>query len=150
MSRFGASAVPHWPVRPVRDRPNDCYGAQIALAGDKEGQASHLFLIGCVLIEQGQLARAAAAFLDGTSINREINDVAAARRPTPGTPARATSSSPGRRPALRRSRLAGRRPHRRHGGGGRVMNWEPWRPWLRPSTRDVLCCTHSPGCWQAP
>ena len=55
-------------------------GAQACLAaGDKEGQASHLFLSGCVLIEQGQLTRAAAAFLDGVSIDREINDVAALR-----------------------------------------------------------------------
>ena len=55
-------------------------GAQASLAaGDKEGQASHLFLTGCVLIEQGQLTRAAAAFLDAVSIDHEINDVAALR-----------------------------------------------------------------------
>src|SRR6516165_3668886 len=36
------------------------------------------------------------------------------------------------------------------GPAGPVMTWEPWRPWLRPSIRDVLRCIHSPACWQAP
>jgi DNA-binding CsgD family transcriptional regulator/tetratricopeptide (TPR) repeat protein len=48
-------------------------------AGDKEGQASHLFLRGWILIERGQLTRAAGAFLDGASVNREIHDPAALR-----------------------------------------------------------------------
>ncbi len=43
-------------------------------AGDKEGQATHRLLAGRVLIEQGQLARASSAFLDGASVNRELND----------------------------------------------------------------------------
>ena len=55
-------------------------GHQACLAaGDKEGQASFLFLTGCVLIERGHLARASRAFLDGTSVNREIRDLAALR-----------------------------------------------------------------------
>ena len=48
-------------------------------AGDKEGQGSHLFLTGWVLIERGHLDRAAKAFLDGASVNREIHDLAALR-----------------------------------------------------------------------
>lgn len=48
-------------------------------AGDKEGRATFLLLGGCVLIERGMLTEAAAAFLDGTSINRELHDVAALR-----------------------------------------------------------------------
>jgi DNA-binding CsgD family transcriptional regulator len=48
-------------------------------AGDKEGQATHLFLTGWVLIERGHLDRAAKAFLDGASVNREIHDPAALR-----------------------------------------------------------------------
>ena len=48
-------------------------------AGDKEGQATHLFLRGCVLIERGHLPRASKAFLDGASVNREIHDLAALR-----------------------------------------------------------------------
>jgi DNA-binding CsgD family transcriptional regulator/tetratricopeptide (TPR) repeat protein len=48
-------------------------------AGDKEGQASHLFLRGWILLERGQLTRAAGAFLDGASVNREIHDAAALR-----------------------------------------------------------------------
>jgi DNA-binding CsgD family transcriptional regulator len=55
-------------------------GRQACLtAGDKEGQASHLFLGGWVLIERGHLDRAAKAFLDGASVNREIRDAAALR-----------------------------------------------------------------------
>jgi DNA-binding CsgD family transcriptional regulator len=55
-------------------------GAQASLsAGDKEGQATHLFLAGWVRIERGHLDRAANAFLDGASINREIRDAAALR-----------------------------------------------------------------------
>ena len=49
------------------------------VAGDKEGQASHLFLTGWVLTERGHLDRAAKAFLDGASVNREIHDPAALR-----------------------------------------------------------------------
>jgi DNA-binding CsgD family transcriptional regulator len=48
-------------------------------AGDKEGQATHRLMAGRVLIEQGQLARASSAFLDGASINRELHDLAALR-----------------------------------------------------------------------
>jgi DNA-binding CsgD family transcriptional regulator len=43
-------------------------------AGDKEGQATHHLLAGRVLLERGQLERASSAFLDGASINRELND----------------------------------------------------------------------------
>jgi DNA-binding CsgD family transcriptional regulator len=48
-------------------------------AGDKEGQASHLFLRGWILIERGRLTRAAGSFLDAASVNREIHDPAALR-----------------------------------------------------------------------
>ena len=48
-------------------------------AGDKEGQATFLFLSGCVLVQSGQLGRAAKVFLDGASVNREIVDPAALR-----------------------------------------------------------------------
>jgi DNA-binding CsgD family transcriptional regulator/tetratricopeptide (TPR) repeat protein len=55
-------------------------GMQASLAaGDKEGQATHLFLDGWVLIERGHLDRAVNAFLDGASVNREIHDPAALR-----------------------------------------------------------------------
>jgi DNA-binding CsgD family transcriptional regulator len=55
-------------------------GRQASLAaGDKEGQATHLFLAGWVLIERGRLDRAAKAFMDGASVNREIRDPAALR-----------------------------------------------------------------------
>jgi DNA-binding CsgD family transcriptional regulator len=55
-------------------------GSQASLAaGDKEGQATHLFLAGWVLIERGRLDRAAKAFMDGASVNREIRDPAALR-----------------------------------------------------------------------
>jgi DNA-binding CsgD family transcriptional regulator/tetratricopeptide (TPR) repeat protein len=55
-------------------------GRQACLgSGDKEGQATHLFLAGWVLIERGHLDRAAKAFLDGVSVNREIRDPAALR-----------------------------------------------------------------------
>ncbi|HET7018610.1 MAG TPA: LuxR C-terminal-related transcriptional regulator [Streptosporangiaceae bacterium] len=43
-------------------------------AGDKEGHTTFLFMSGWVLIERGYLARAAAMFMDGASVNREIND----------------------------------------------------------------------------
>lgn len=48
-------------------------------AGDKEGQATHRLMAGRVLLERGQLARASSAFLDGASINRELNDLSALR-----------------------------------------------------------------------
>jgi DNA-binding CsgD family transcriptional regulator len=48
-------------------------------AGDKEGQATHQLLSGLILIEQGQLARASASFLDSASVNRELHDGAALR-----------------------------------------------------------------------
>jgi DNA-binding CsgD family transcriptional regulator len=55
-------------------------GSQASLAaGDKEGQATHLFLAGWTLIDRGHLDRAAKAFLDGASINRELRDAAALR-----------------------------------------------------------------------
>ena len=55
-------------------------GRQACLAaGDKEGHATHLFLTGWVVIERGHLDRAAKAFLDGASVNREIHDPAALR-----------------------------------------------------------------------
>ena len=55
-------------------------GYQASLtAGDKEGMATWLLLAGLVLIEQGQLARASKAFLDSTSVNRDIHDEAALR-----------------------------------------------------------------------
>jgi DNA-binding CsgD family transcriptional regulator len=55
-------------------------GGQASLAaGDKEGQATHLFLTGWVLIERGHLDRATKAFLDGASVNRELRDAAALR-----------------------------------------------------------------------
>lgn len=42
--------------------------------GDKEGHATGLFMRGWVLIERGQLSRAASMFVDAASVNREIND----------------------------------------------------------------------------
>lgn len=54
------------------------YQAGLA-AGDKEGQATYLFLTGWVLIERGQLARAVMTFLDGASINRALHDIYALR-----------------------------------------------------------------------
>ena len=54
-------------------------GTACLAAGDKEGQATHLLLTGCVLLERGLLTEAARAFLDGTSVNRELSDVAALR-----------------------------------------------------------------------
>jgi DNA-binding CsgD family transcriptional regulator len=55
-------------------------GYQACLAGgDKEGQATFLFLTGCVLIERGQLAGASSAFMDATSVNRGIHDPSALR-----------------------------------------------------------------------
>jgi DNA-binding CsgD family transcriptional regulator len=48
-------------------------------AGDKEGQATWLFLTASVLIERGQLTRAARAFQDATAINRQLHDQAALR-----------------------------------------------------------------------
>ena len=55
-------------------------GYQACLAaGDKEGVATYLFLKGLVLIDRGQVGRAAKAFLDGASVNREIHDPAALR-----------------------------------------------------------------------
>jgi DNA-binding CsgD family transcriptional regulator len=54
------------------------YQASLA-AGDKEGLATHLFLRGLVLIDQGQLGRAAKTFLDAASVNRDIHDLAALR-----------------------------------------------------------------------
>ena len=55
-------------------------GYQGSLAGgDKDAQATFLFMSGLVLLEQGQLARASKAFLDGASVNRAIHDRAALR-----------------------------------------------------------------------
>jgi DNA-binding NarL/FixJ family response regulator len=55
-------------------------GCQACLAaGDKEGLATHLLLKGLVLIDRGQLGRAANAFLDGAAVNRDIHDLAALR-----------------------------------------------------------------------
>ena len=49
------------------------------LAGDMEGHATGLFLTGFVLIERGQLGRAAGLFRDGASVNRKQNELAALR-----------------------------------------------------------------------
>jgi DNA-binding CsgD family transcriptional regulator len=55
-------------------------GSLASLAvGDKEGQATHLFLSAWVMIERGHLDRAAKAFLDAAAINRDIHDSAALR-----------------------------------------------------------------------
>jgi DNA-binding CsgD family transcriptional regulator len=55
-------------------------GYQACLAaGDKEGQATHQFLAGLLLIERGQLTRASKKFLDAASVNRDIHDQAALR-----------------------------------------------------------------------
>ena len=55
-------------------------GYQACLAaGDKEGQATFLFLTGGLLIEGGQLGRASRAFTDAASVNRELHDSAALR-----------------------------------------------------------------------
>ncbi len=55
-------------------------GCQACLAaGDKEGLATFLLLKGLVLIDRGQLGRAANAFLDGAAVNRDIHDLAALR-----------------------------------------------------------------------
>jgi len=47
--------------------------------GDKDAQATFLFLRGLALIERGQLAGASKAFLDGASVNRAIEDRSALR-----------------------------------------------------------------------
>jgi DNA-binding CsgD family transcriptional regulator len=49
------------------------------LAGDMEGHATGLFMIGFVLIERGHLGRAASLFRDGASVNRKLNELAALR-----------------------------------------------------------------------
>jgi len=49
------------------------------LAGDMEGHATGLFMIGFVLIERGHLGRAASLFRDGASVNRKQNEFAALR-----------------------------------------------------------------------
>ncbi len=54
-------------------------------AGDKEGHATGLFMTGLVLLETGQLGRAATAFLDGASVNRELSEPAALRWCLAGT-----------------------------------------------------------------
>ena len=53
-------------------------------AGDKEGQATFAMLRGYTLVERGQLAAASRIFLEGVSINREIQDTAAMRWCTAG------------------------------------------------------------------
>jgi DNA-binding CsgD family transcriptional regulator len=73
---FGHTAAGHL----ARAEADATTGYQACLAaGDKEGMATHLFLAGLVLAEQGQLARASKAFLDGAAANREIHDLAALR-----------------------------------------------------------------------
>lgn len=42
--------------------------------GDEEGHATGLFMSAWVLIERGQLGRAASMFVEAASVNREIND----------------------------------------------------------------------------
>jgi hypothetical protein len=60
-------------------------GYQACLAaGDKEGQATFSFLRGCVLVERGQLVRAARVFREGASINRELHDTGGLRWCTGG------------------------------------------------------------------
>lgn len=54
------------------------YQASLA-AGDKDGQATFLFLMGGVLVERGQLAKASKMYLDGASVNREAQDRAGLR-----------------------------------------------------------------------
>jgi DNA-binding CsgD family transcriptional regulator len=55
-------------------------GYQACLAaGDKEGQATFSLLRGYVLVERGQLAAASKVFLEGATINRELQDLAALR-----------------------------------------------------------------------
>jgi DNA-binding CsgD family transcriptional regulator len=49
------------------------------VAGDKEGQATFSFLRGLTLVERGQLDAAARLFLEGASINRDLQDTAALR-----------------------------------------------------------------------
>jgi DNA-binding CsgD family transcriptional regulator len=66
--------------RLARAEADAATGCQACLAaGDKEGLATHLFVSGLVLIEQGRLTRASSAFLDAASVNREIHDPAALR-----------------------------------------------------------------------
>jgi DNA-binding CsgD family transcriptional regulator len=73
---FGHAAGGHL----ARAEADAMTGYQACLtAGDKEGMATHLFLAGLVLVEQGQLTRASKSFLDGVSTNREIHDQAALR-----------------------------------------------------------------------
>ena len=55
------------------------------VAGDMEGHATFLFMMGWVLIEQGRLGRAAGFFRDGASVNRQLHDQAALRWCTAGT-----------------------------------------------------------------
>lgn len=55
-------------------------GEQACLrAGDLEGHATGLFMSGFVLIERGQLGRAASMFRDAASVNRKLNELAALR-----------------------------------------------------------------------
>lgn len=69
-----------WAGRFARAETEAAAGYQASLAaGDKDAQATFLFLTGCVLIERGQLAQASKAFLDGASVNREVSDRAALR-----------------------------------------------------------------------
>jgi len=49
------------------------------VAGDKEGQATFSFLRGLTLVERGQLDAASRLFLEGASINRDLQDTAALR-----------------------------------------------------------------------
>ena len=73
---FGHAAAGHL----ARAEADATTGYQACLAaGDKEGMATHLFLAGLVLADQGQLARASKVFLDGAAANREIHDQAALR-----------------------------------------------------------------------
>jgi DNA-binding NarL/FixJ family response regulator len=66
--------------RLARAEADAATGYQACLAaGDKDAQATFLFLTGWVLVERGQLGRASRAFLDGASVNREVADRAALR-----------------------------------------------------------------------
>jgi DNA-binding CsgD family transcriptional regulator/DNA polymerase III delta prime subunit len=52
------------------------YHVSVASA-DQDGQATHLLLRGIILVEQGRLADACRVFLEGATINRDINDLPA-------------------------------------------------------------------------
>lgn len=72
--------------RLVQAEANAAAGEHACLvAGDMEGHATFLFMMGWVLIERGHVGRAASFFRDGASVNRQLHDLAALRWCVAGT-----------------------------------------------------------------